>query len=210
MRTNAHIHIDQTLMPGQPPLDLELESLKTDGLILENHEHDISTFACMEWAIPSIIFAFISKSYFDGFLGEMGADHYRVFKEWTFKQNKKFKGITTRTITASKSTQKIGKSKSPSNFFTLYFQIPQGNRLKVFMPETESDENDVKALSELLDNLKKLYTKPKSKFAKKISDLTDKDYEELYAVYNNGVKKWEFFTGTMLINQSIAKQYGNN
>ena len=140
----------------------------------------------------------------------MGADHYRVFKEWTFKQNKKFKGITTRTITASKSTQKIGKSKSPSNFFTLYFQIPQGNRLKVFMPETESDENDVKALSELLDNLKKLYTKPKSKFAKKISDLTDKDYEELYAVYNNGVKKWEFFTGTMLINQSIAKQYGNN
>lgn len=206
MRTNAHIHIDQTLMPGQPPLDLELELLKTDGLILENHEHDISPFMCAEWAIPSIIFAFISKSYFDGFLGEMGADHYRVFKEWTFKQNKKFKGITTKTITASKSTQKLDKSKSPSNFFALYFQIPQGNRLKVFMPETESDENDVKVLSELLDNLKKLYTKPKSKFARRINELTDKVYEELYAVYNNDKGKWEFFTMAQLIQKSTLNK----
>lgn len=199
MKTNAHIHIDQTLIPGQSPLDLDLNLLKTEGLILENHEHDISPFACMEWAIPSIIFAFISKSYFDGFLGEMGGDHYRVFKEWIFKQNKKFKGIITKTIIASKSTQKIDNSYAPSNFFTLYFQIPQGNRLKVFMPETESDENDVKALSELLDNLKKMYTKPKSKFAKKINGLTDKVYEDLYAVFNKNKCEWEFFTMAQLI-----------
>lgn len=206
MRTNAHIYIDQTLIPGQPPLDLALNSLKTEGLILENHEHDITPFACIEWAIPSIIFAFITKSYFDGFLAEMGSDHYHVFKEWTFKQNKKFKGILTKTVTASKSTKKIDKSKSPSNFFSLYFQTPQGNRLKVFMPETESDENDVKALSELLDNLKKMYTKPKSKFTKKINDLTDKAYEELYALYNKDKGKWEFFTMAQLIQKSALNK----
>jgi hypothetical protein len=204
MRTNAHILIDQTLMPGRPPFDLELESLKTDGLILENHEHDIPPFACMEWAIPSFIFAYFTKPYFDGFLTEMGADHYRVLKEWVVKQNRKFKGFTTKTITASKSTAKIGKSKSPSNFFALYFQTPKGNRLKVFMPETESDEMDVQVLSELLDSLKKLYTKPKSKFAFKINVLTDKIYEELYAVYNVEKKDWEYYTGTMLVHKSIA------
>lgn len=205
MRTNAHIHIDQTLIPGQPPLDLDLNSLKTEGLILENHEHDILPYACMEWAIPSFIFAFIAKSYFDGFLGEMGSDHYTVFKEWVIKQNRKFKEIITNTITASKSTQKLDKAKSPSNFFALYFQTPQGNRLKVFMPETESDKNDVKALSALLDNLLKMYTKPKSKFARKINDLTDKVYEELYAVYNKDKGEWEFFTMAQLIQKSTLK-----
>ena len=203
MRTNAHIYIDQTLMPNQPTLDLELDLLKSEGLILENHEHDILPFACMEWAIPSIIFAYISKTYFEGFLSEMGADHYRVFKEWTFKQNKKFKGITTKTITGAKSTEKVGKSKSPSNFFALYFQIPWGNRLKVFMPETKSDESDVRVLSELLDNLKKLYTKPKSKFARRINSLTDKAYEELYAVYNIDKREWEFFTGSEILKKEL-------
>ena len=202
MRTNAHILIDQTLIPGQTPLDLDLNLLKTKGLYLVNNEHGISPFACMEWAIPSIIFAFISKSYFDGFLGEMGSDHYRIFKKWTYKQNKKFKEITTKTITASNSTHKIANLNSPNNFFALYFQTPQGITLKVFMPQTESDENDIIALSELLDNLKKIYTKPKSKFAQKINGLTDKVYEELYAVFNVEKEEWEFYTTSMLVKKS--------
>jgi hypothetical protein len=209
MRSNAHIKIDQTIITGRPAVDMDLEELKTEGLEIENHEHGISAYASLEWAIPSFIFAYFTKPYFEGFLTEMGADHYRVFKEWVVKQNRKFKGFATIKITASKSSKKDDKSKSPSNYFALYFQTPQGNRLKVFMPETETDEQDVKALSEILDNLKKLYFKPKSKFTSTINGLTDKDYEDLYAVYNLEKKKWEYFTATMLIHKSIAKNKVN-
>lgn len=210
MRTNAHIVIDQTLMPGQPPIDLELNSLKAEGLILINHEHPIEPQACMEWAITSVILAYISKSYFDGFLGEMGADHYGIFKEWVLRHNKKFKGIKTYKITATKTTQQIYDSNSPNNFFALYFQIPQGNVLKVFMPNTASDENDVKALSELFANLMKLYKKPKSKFAKKINSLTDNSYDEIFGIYAIDKCEWEFFTSEILIKREIYKRNGNN
>lgn len=202
MRTNAHIIIDQTLLPSQPPVDLEIDFLESKGLILVKNEHDISPYACLEWAIPSLIFAYISKSYFDGFLNEMGADHYQKLKNWVFGQNKKLKGVSTTIITATESTKKVTSTYSPNNFFAIYLTTPKGNRLKVFMPECKSNEEDIKALSNLLDDFRKLYTKPEGKFARKINGLTDKEYEELYAVFNKESKKWKFHTLSKLTKRS--------
>jgi len=37
-------------------------------------------FAGIEWLIPTAVIVYISKSYFDGFLKEMGKDHYALLK----------------------------------------------------------------------------------------------------------------------------------
>lgn len=201
MNTEPHIVIDQTIIENNP-IDLEIETLNCDGLTIKVDKHGITAYACLEWMIPSLVFAYISKPYFDGFLGEMGANHYNVLKNWIYKQNQKFKIFSTTTITASESTNKVSDSNMPNNFFAVYFKTPQGNRLKVFMPDCHSDEEDIKALSSILDDIQKMYSKPNGKFAKKINKLTQKKYEDLFAVYNKNTEKWEFYSSEMLIRAS--------
>src|ERR1700761_985999 len=46
-------------------------------------------YVAVEWLIPTVIFAFIGKSYFDGFLGEMGKDHYQLLKRALVKLAKR-------------------------------------------------------------------------------------------------------------------------
>ena len=38
-------------------------------------------FAGMEWLVPTAILVYVGKSYFDGFLKEMGKDHYQLLKK---------------------------------------------------------------------------------------------------------------------------------
>lgn len=206
MRTNAHILIDQSVFPSFPPIDLDINLLESDNLKIEKKEHGFSAFASLEWAIPSVICAYFAKSYFDGFLNEMGSEHYRKVKSWVFLLNKKIKGETTFQMTSTKSNKKVKESNSPNNFFSIYLTTPRGIRMKVFMPNCELDKDDVQALSMLLDNFLKLYTKPKSRFAQKINGLTDKVYEELYAIFNVEKGNWEFYTTDMLVKKSLNKK----
>lgn len=196
MRTEAHIIIDQTIFDNMPIIDLESEMLEKDGIKIEIKQHPIQAYASSEWMIPPLVFAFFAKPYFEGFLNKAGEDHYDILKKWILKMNSKFRGHYTQTITASESTKKVAKdSKTPNNFFGVYFKTPMGNNLKVFMPNCKNEKKDIEALSDLLDDLRKLYTKPESKFARKINGLTDKVYEELYAVFNSDKGEWEFFKG---------------
>ena len=203
MRTEAHILIDQTVSENLPLIDLEIEILEKDGLNIDEKQHPIQAYASLEWMIPPLFFAFITKSYFEGFLNKAGEDHYEILKSWILRMNSKFRGHFTQTITARKSTKKVANdSDTPNNFFGVYFKTPNGNNLKVFMPNCVSEQEDIKALSDLLDDLRKLYSKPESKFAKKIKGITDKVYEEIYAVFNKDKGEWEFFTVSQLIQKS--------
>ena len=50
-------------------LDFQIESREEGG-----------PFAAIEWLIPTAVIVYIGKSYFDGFLKEMGKDHYALLK----------------------------------------------------------------------------------------------------------------------------------
>lgn len=203
MRVDSHIVISQTILPNTEVMDMDISIISSPNLKISEEEREMSMYASLEWAIPSLVFIFITKSYFEGFLGEAGIDHYKALKSWVLKQNKRFKFIETIFVTATKNEHKVqSKKKSPSNFFSVYFTVPNGNRMKIFMPECSSDKKDVKALSSLFDDLLKLYKKPKSKFSKQINSITNKSYEEIYAVYNKELEIWEFYTLTMLIQKS--------
>jgi len=57
-------------------------SVKSNGLnLLVDSKEPMGAMMCGEWYIIPVVAAFIGKSYFDGFLKEMGKDHYQSFKE---------------------------------------------------------------------------------------------------------------------------------
>jgi hypothetical protein len=58
------------------------DAVKFEGLNLAVESREPSgPMACSEWYILPVVAAFIGKSYFDGFLKEMGKDHYQSFKD---------------------------------------------------------------------------------------------------------------------------------
>jgi hypothetical protein len=57
-------------------------SIESENLnVLVQSKPDGEAFCCPEWYIPAAVVAYIGKSYFDGFLKEMGKDHYQTLKD---------------------------------------------------------------------------------------------------------------------------------
>lgn len=84
-----------------------------------------------EWFLPTAAFLYVSKSYFDGFLKEMGKDHYLLLKKglknaWTkfFSQEK----IVNISVIASKEG-KIAKSKKYSLAFSILAELDENHKI---------------------------------------------------------------------------------
>lgn len=57
------------------------DAIAANGLKLRIESRpDPGPFASLEWLIPTAVFAYIAKSYFDSFLKEAGKDHYGLLK----------------------------------------------------------------------------------------------------------------------------------
>ena len=73
--------IFEETIPSEIFEDFE-NNVKADGLnLIVESRQPTGPMACPEWFIFPVVAAFISKSYFDGFLKEMGKDHYQSMKE---------------------------------------------------------------------------------------------------------------------------------
>ena len=61
--------------------EFEEETRTKNFSLILNPREPTGPMACLEWFMVPIIGAFIAKSYFDGFLKEMGKDHYQILKQ---------------------------------------------------------------------------------------------------------------------------------
>jgi hypothetical protein len=71
-----------------PDTFVEFERLVTAeglGLQIEQRDED-GPFSSFEWLIPTAVVLFIGKAYFDGFLKEMGKDHYALLRDYDGNQ----------------------------------------------------------------------------------------------------------------------------
>ena len=67
--------------------------LTADGLDVRIESRpDPGPFMGIEWLLPTAIFVYLGKSYFDGFLKEAGKDHYQVLRKAIQKVSSKFFG----------------------------------------------------------------------------------------------------------------------
>lgn len=54
--------------------------LESQGLKVDKRERPVGVYMAMEWAIPTVVIAYLAKPYFEAFLSEAGKDHYAITK----------------------------------------------------------------------------------------------------------------------------------
>jgi hypothetical protein len=103
-----------------PGLDLIVESRPRSG-----------PFAGLEWLIPTGVMLFIGQGYFNGFLGEMGKEHYAVLKAGMKSLRDRFASVK---VTLVGTPGKASADQPYSLFYSIYFEDPAGRRFKFLVP----------------------------------------------------------------------------
>ena len=113
-------------------LDLQMESREEDG-----------PFAALEWLIPTAVVVYISKSYFDGFLKEMGMDHYALLKAGLKTLHGKLIGPLVPKATVISTHGKAKGEHIYSLRYSILAEAGEGLRFKLLIrSEVSSDEYD--------------------------------------------------------------------
>ncbi|MFL6691132.1 MAG: hypothetical protein ACJ8IR_13260 [Alphaproteobacteria bacterium] len=98
---------------------------------------DRGIYAGVEWLIPTVVVACIAKSYFDGFVGEMGRDHYIALKSALAKLARK---LALLKITIFASGQNKVRAQQPYSFaYSVIAEASAGLNFKLLL-EAELDE----------------------------------------------------------------------
>ena len=95
--------------------------LAIDGLdVRVESTPDPEPYAGIEWLLPTAIFVFLGKSYFDGFLKEAGKDHYQVLKKAIQKVSSKFFG---KDAPKGKIVLSSGKARSETPKYSIIYSV---------------------------------------------------------------------------------------
>jgi len=118
-------------------------------------------FAGMEWLVPTAIFAYIGKSYFDGFLKEMGKDHYQLLKNgfhslWKKLVSSEFPQLVI--VTGSSSPNKIIKDNPYSLYFSITAEAQNNLQFKLLIQQNCTFEIYQKTVNSFLDFLEQYHT----------------------------------------------------
>lgn len=111
-----------------PGLDFVIESRPRSG-----------PFAGLEWLIPTGVMLFISQGYFNGFLGEMGKDHYVSLKAGLKALRDRFASVK---VTLIGTPGKASADQPYSLFYSIYFEDPAGRRFKFLIPNGEAGDSE--------------------------------------------------------------------
>jgi len=109
------------------------------NLHLEERE-DPGPYASVEWLIPTAVFIFVGKAYFDGFLKEMGKDHYALLKLGIKSLHSRLLGPQApKLITIST----VGKTRADRPYSLLYSLVAEGeggSRFKLLLRHSSTQE----------------------------------------------------------------------
>jgi hypothetical protein len=94
--------------------------------------------AGVEWLMPTAIMLYVAKSYFDGFLGEAGKDHYAALKTGVKRVAARVSRVA---ISKIGSPGKVAVPLQPfSTVFSIWFQRDDQTRFKFLVPVGLSEE----------------------------------------------------------------------
>ena len=117
-----------------------LKAISTEGLRLDiESREDGEIYAGFEWLIPTAVIIYIGKSYFDGFLKEMGKDHYNLLKAGLKVLREKLLGPAAPQMTVVSSA---GKTTSNQPYSFVYSIMAEGNgglRFKLLLQREVSE-----------------------------------------------------------------------
>lgn len=85
MSTDFHIGISyQDDVPAEF-INEFTQSVSAPNFEVLSEPRERGVYASIEWAIPTLVIAYLTKPYFEAFLQEAGKDHYQVLKKSTLR-----------------------------------------------------------------------------------------------------------------------------
>ncbi len=96
-------------------------------------------YACPEWFIPAAVVAFVGKSYFDGFLKEMGKDHFYILKNHLSELTNKLMSKPRIEPIMMGSKGKLSTNNPFSNGLSIQSETNDGYALKLLLPKADGN-----------------------------------------------------------------------
>lgn len=128
-----------------------LQTVNADGLNVHVESRESGgAFAAIEWLIPTAIFAYISKSYFDSFLKEMGKDHYTLLKKGLNSLYSKVLGPQAPEITLISTAGKVKADQPYSLYYSVVAEGVGGQQIKLLLACNSSKEEYEASVSAFL------------------------------------------------------------
>lgn len=123
-------------------LDLRIEP-RSDG----------DTHAVVEWLLPTAVVVYFAKSYFDGFLKEMGKDHYQLLKKRMNLLRRKLLGDSGHKITLISTQGKLSENNPFSHVLSIYAEADGKQRFKLLIQKGTSESEYEEAIDAFLSFL---------------------------------------------------------
>ena len=110
------------------------------------------------------------------------------------------KDLPVKTLTSSKSINKIDKDNSQSKAVSFHIELKDSSRLKIMFDNELEIEDWLKSLDSILDLVISHYENfPNDKLSKKLENLNQKSNYEIFAIINKQSKQWEFLDFQMIL-----------
>ena len=130
-------------------------ALRADNLNLRVESRpDPGPYAGVEWLIPTAVFVYISKSYFDAFLKEAGKDHYQVLRSAISRLSGKYFG---KDAPRGRMVFTAGKAEAENPRYSIFYSVVadlgDGFRVKLLLQSDLSVDACNEAQGAFLDFL---------------------------------------------------------
>lgn len=146
--TPPHIAIIHTHSISEEVFTEFMQTVTANELSIKvDSREDSGVYAAIEWLIPTAVIVYISKSYFDGFLKEMGKDHYNLLKSGLKSLREKLLGPSSPNITVIGTVGKITKDQPYSLVYSILAEADGGITFKLLI-QTRVSEHEYE---EILD-----------------------------------------------------------
>ncbi len=111
-----------------------LDAVSNEKLLIQVKSREQGgSYAGIEWLLPTVVIAYISKSYFDAFLKEMGKDHYLLLKKGLASLRERLVGEKAPKVTIISTPGKTNKDNKYSFVFSIIAEAEQGQRFKLLI-----------------------------------------------------------------------------
>ncbi len=146
-----------------------ISQISVPELRLAIDEREESFYAALEWFIPTVVFVFISKSYFDGFLKEMGKEHYHLLKNAIMTLAKRLLGPSVpKFAIISSGKGKVSKDNPFSPIYSVVAEIGGGKSIKLLIQNDFSEQQYDELLEVFMEFLHNFHNNQNTKSLKKL------------------------------------------
>lgn len=120
-------------------------------LRFHSEERERAIYAGIEWFLPTVVFVFIARSYFDTFLKEMGKDHYHLLKKGVKALGSRLLGPTGPKRSAIGMPGKVSEERKYSIVYSALVQTPDLRTLKLLLRDDAKETEIYEAVDAFLD-----------------------------------------------------------